>query len=217
MDDDLQNPPEEIPRLIAKSEEGFDLVIGRIAGPKEHSWSRNVASRLVQAFVGHILGKPRDLELSSYRCMTRRVASGIAAFKGVHVYMPALMLDSAPVERMCNLDVEHHPRAVGASGYTLRKLVGLVSYLLINHSYAPLRFVTAWGFILSAASFGYATFVALVTLVYGSVAGFPTLALLVSFLAGNILLCIGILGEYIGRLVEENARANQFPVFEERD
>lgn len=218
MDDDLQNPPEEIPRFIAKIDEGFDLVIGRISGSKQHSTSRNLASRSVQALVGRILGKPKDLSLSSYRCMSRHVARDIAAFTGAHVYMPALMLRSTPAERICNVDVEHHARPDGRSGYTLRKLVKLVSYLLVNHSYAPLRFVTAWGFTLSLASFGYAIFVAVSAVFYGSeVAGFPSLALLLSFLSGNILLCIGILGEYIGRLVEENARATQFPIFEERD
>jgi polyisoprenyl-phosphate glycosyltransferase len=216
LDDDLQNPPEEIPRFLAKVDEGYALVIGEITGDKRHGNSRNLASRLVQRLVGRILGKPRDLYLSSYRCMTRATARSLGEFTGAHVYLPALMLSSVPTELICNIPVEHHPRHQGRSQYTLAKLVKLTSYLLINHSFLPLRFVSAWGLLLSLASFGYAIYIAVITLFFGTVvSGFPTLALLVSFLSGNILFCMGILGEYIGRLVEENSRPRQFPVFEE--
>lgn len=216
LDDDIQNPPEEIPRFIAKIDEGYDLVIGRIVGSKKHHWLRNLASLAIQILVAHILGKPKDLALSSYRGMTRRVVNGMASFKGTHVYIPALMLCSVPPERVCNISVQHNPRPIGKSTYTLRKLLKLSSYLLINHSRLPLRFVTTWGFVVSLASLGFALVIVIKVLVYGSqFTGWPSLAVLVSFLSGNILLCIGILGEYIGRLVDENTKSSQFPIFEE--
>lgn len=216
LDDDMQNPPEEIPRFIAKIDEGYDLVIGRIAGNKKHHWLRNFASLTIQTLVAHILGKPKDLALSSYRGMTRRVVNGMASFKGTHVYIPALMLCSAPPERICNISVQHNPRPIGKSTYTLRKLLKLSSYLLINHSRLPLRFVTTWGFVVSIASLGFALVIIIKVLVYGSpLAGWPSLAVLISFLCGNILFCMGILGEYIGRLVDENTKSSQFPIFEE--
>lgn len=217
LDDDLQNPPEEIPRFLAKLEEGYDLVIGRIDGGKAHSGVRNFASWLVQVFVGVVLGKPKDLQLTAYRAMTRRAAEQIGSYNGAHAYLPALMLESIPHDRIVNLPVEHHDRAMGASTYTVRKLVKLFSYLLINHSYIPLRLVTGVGFLLCLASFGYGTYVAGVALLGGSgVPGFPTLAVLVSFLSGATLLGMGVIGEYVGRLVEESSRSRQFPVFEER-
>lgn len=217
LDDDLQNPPEEIPRFIAKLDEGFDLVIGSISGAKAHSSARNLASSMVQRMVGVILDKPRDLELTAYRAMTRRAAAQIGSFRGAHVYLPALMLSSVPHDRITNLPVEHHDRADGESTYTLRRLVKLFSYLLINHSFLPLRFVTGFGFLLCLASFCYGLVVAAVALARGSeVAGFPTLAILISFLSGSMLLSMGVIGEYVGRLVEENSRSNQFPIFEER-
>lgn len=216
LDDDLQNPPEEIPRFVAKIQEGYDLVIGKIDGGKQHSRSRNLASNLVQRLVGWILGKPRGLSLTSYRAMSRRAADGIGDFHGAHVYLPALMLAAVPLERIVNLPVAHHPRFQGSSTYTLRKLVKLASYLLINHSNVPLRFVTGWGFAICLASFGYAGYIVVRALVSETVvAGFPTLASLLAFLSGSILLCIGILGEYVGRLVEANAQTRQFPIFEE--
>ena len=217
LDDDLQNPPEEIPRFLAKLEEGYDLVIGRIEGSKAHSGARNLASWLVQVFVGAVLGKPKDLQLTAYRAMTRRAAVQIASYAGTHAYLPALMLSSVPPDRIVNLPVEHHDRMAGESTYTLRKLVKLFSYLLINHSYIPLRLVTGVGFLLCLASFAYGTYVAAVA-TFGSsgVPGFASLAVLVSFLSGATLLGMGVIGEYVGRLVEEGSRSQQFPVFEER-
>jgi undecaprenyl-phosphate 4-deoxy-4-formamido-L-arabinose transferase len=112
--------------------------------------------------------------------------------------------------------VPHHARADGGSGYTVRKLVKLSSYLLINHSAMPLRLMVAWGVLLSLASLCYAAFVVVDVLANGSpIAGWPTLAVLVAFMSGNILMSMGVLGEYVGRLVAESAHAGLPPVFEE--
>ena len=216
LDDDLQNPPEEIPAFLDAIDKGYDVVIGSIPGAKRHSWSRNLASRAIQALVGHILGKPKTLTLTSYRCLSRRANARIASFTGAQAYMPALILGSVPADRITNIDVAHHPRLSGRSQYTFRKLLKLASYLLINHSALPLRLVTIWGFLLSAASVAYGSYVAIDVLVNGSaVRGWPTLAVLVSFLSGSMLLGLGIVGEYLGRLVGESSRAGQSPVFEE--
>jgi len=216
LDDDLQTPPEEMPKLLDAIGESHDLVIGRIGSDKKHSPVRNLSSRLVQWLVTILLGKPKNLELSSYRCMTRRALMGIISFTGAHPYLPALMLNAVPIERIVNVTVTHDARAHGQSTYTMAKLVKLASYLLINHSYLPLRFVTAWGFLLSVMSLLYAVWVLCkVILIGSSVSGWPSLAILVAFLSGNTLMCMGILGEYVGRLVEENSRARQFPIFEE--
>lgn len=217
LDDDLQNPPEEIPRFIAKIDEGHDLVIGRIDGGKKHAFFRNLSSSTLQLLVTKIIGKPRSIALSSYRCMTRRAAKAMARHGGAHVYMPAVMFQSVPLERICNIPVTHHERQHGASTYTFRKLARLASYLLINHSSVPLRVVTIWGLLLSVASLAYAGYVAVEVLLNGSaVTGWPSLVVLISFLSGNIMFCMGILGEYIGRLVEQASSTPPFPVFEER-
>lgn len=216
MDDDLQNPPEDIPGFLAKLEEGYDLVIGQIIGQKKHHRFRNLASQAAQLLVGYILSKPKGLALSSYRGMTRRAVEKISSFKGAHVYLPGLILGAVPPDRICNIPVDHHQRAHGKSNYTFRKLVRLLSYLLINHTRLPLRLMTTWGFLISIASFAYAIVVVIKVTLYGSnFIGWPSLAVLISFLSGNILFGVGILGEYIGRLVEENSKAAQFPVFEE--
>ncbi len=216
LDDDLQNPPEEIPRFIERLRAGDDLVIGRIEGEKQHQGYRNLGSRLVQALSARIVGKPRHISLSSYRGMSRRAVDGIAAYAGAHVYLPALMFSAVPVDRISNIPVPHHPRNAGRSTYTTRKLLKLASNLLINYSSLPLRAVTLWGFFVSIASVAYAAWIAIRVFLHGSpITGWPTVVVLVAFLSGNIMLSLGVLGEYIGRLVQENSRLAQFPVYEE--
>lgn len=215
LDDDLQNPPEEIPAFIARLDEGFDLAIGRIRENKRHSAWRNLSSALMQRLVSRILGKPRDLALSSYRAMTRRGADALASYRGVQTYLPALMFGSIPHDRIANVDVSHEERAYGSSTYTLRKLFKLSSHLLINHSSIPLRATSVLGFVTSVASLAYAAVVIADAIVFGtSVAGWASLAALITLVGGCILMCLGIVGEYIGRLLVESSAPEQFPVYE---
>jgi undecaprenyl-phosphate 4-deoxy-4-formamido-L-arabinose transferase len=215
LDDDLQNPPEEMPRLLAKLDEGYDLVIGKLDAKKHSPW-RNLASWLVHSLATHITGKPKDISMSSQRCMSKRAAASIGSYTGSNPYMTALIFSSVPLDRITNLDVSHDERSMGASTYTLGKLIKLTSFLLINHSRLPLRFVAVWGFFLSAMSLCFTAWIIVKVMFFGSsVTGWPSLAVLITFLCGNIFLCIGILGEYIGRILQENARANQFPIFDE--
>ncbi|MFI4921338.1 MAG: glycosyltransferase family 2 protein, partial [Gammaproteobacteria bacterium] len=215
LDDDLQNPPEEIPRFLASLGEGHHIVIGRIAEKKQHVWFRNIGSRTIQNLASVILNKPKHLALSSYRGLSRRAVDAISAYKGVHPYLPALMLGSVPTDAIVNIDVRHDPRHHGKSTYSLRKLLRLSSYLLINHSFIPLRMMIYWGMLVSVASLAFAVYVALRALLWHhtSVLGWPSLAILLSFFSGNILLALGVLGEYIGRLVQESATNLQFYIF----
>jgi undecaprenyl-phosphate 4-deoxy-4-formamido-L-arabinose transferase len=216
LDDDLQNPPEEIPRFIERLRDGDDLVIGRIAGGKQHKSYRNLGSRMVQTLAARIVGKPDHIALSSYRGMSRRAVDSMASYAGAHIYLPALMFSAVPTDRISNIAVPHHARGAGQSTYTTRKLFKLASNLLINYSSLPLRAVTLWGFFVSIASVAYAAWIALRVFLHGSpISGWPTVVVLVAFLSGNIMLCLGVLGEYIGRLVQENSRLAQFPVYEE--
>lgn len=215
LDDDMQNPPEEIPKLVSGLDAGYDLVIGRIGNDKKHSLWRNLASSFVQRLVCVVLKKPRTLALSSYRLMTRKAADSISQYQGVHTYLPALMLGSVPHDRIANVDVEHMPRAHGRSSYSLRKLLKLASYLLINYSSIPLRFATALGLLTSMASLAFAATVIIDVLLHGSaVKGWASLITITTLLSGCILTCIGIVGEYIGRLLQEASAPEQFPVFE---
>lgn len=215
IDDDLQNPPEEIARLLAKLREGHAAVIGRITD-KQHGWWRNAGSRAHQYFAQRILGKPPGLYLSSFRALSRRAVDRVVRYKGAHPHISALLLKALPPEAIVNLDVRHDAREVGASTYSVRKLLKTASFLLINHSYIPLRFMTGWGFLLSLLSLLFAALVVVRVLFYGAaVQGWPSLAVLVAFLSGNILMALGIVGEYLGRLVEEFSVSEQFAIHRE--
>jgi glycosyltransferase involved in cell wall biosynthesis len=215
IDDDLQSAPEEIPLLLAKLRDGHTAVIGRIRD-KQHGWWRNAGSRAHQYLAGKIIGKPRGLYLSSFRALSRTAVDRIVRYKGAHPHISALLLKSVPPASVVNVEVSHAPRAEGASTYSLRKLVKTASFLLINHSYIPLRFMVGWGFALSLLSGLFAAYVVARVLFFGqSVPGWPSLSVLVSFLCGNILMALGVVGEYLGRLVEEYSVGEQFPVHRE--
>jgi undecaprenyl-phosphate 4-deoxy-4-formamido-L-arabinose transferase len=215
MDDDLQTPPEDIARLLAKLREGYQAVIGRISD-KQHGWWRNAGSRLHQHLAREIINKPPGLYLSSFRALSRTAVDRLVRYKGAHAHISALLLKSVSAAAIANVDVGHAARAVGGSTYSLRKLVKTASFLLINHSYIPLRFMTAWGFVLSLLSLMFAAFVVVRVMFYGhAVQGWPSLAVLIAFLSGNMLMALGIVGEYLGRLVEEYSVSEQFAVHRE--
>ena len=215
IDDDLQNPPEEIGALLARLRQGYAAVIGRITD-KQHGWWRNAGSRAHQYFAERIIGKPRGLYLSSFRALSRSAVERLVRYKGAHPHISALLLKSVPPAAIVNVAVRHEPRSIGSSTYSLRKLVKTASFLLINHSYIPLRFMTGWGFLLSLLSLLFAAVVVVQVLFYGAaVQGWPSLAVLVAFLSGNILMALGIVGEYLGRLVEEFSVGEQFAVHRE--
>lgn len=219
VDDDLQCYPEDIPLFVEQLAAGNCVVIGRIDRfEKQHSWWRNLGSRFNQRLIGHIIGKPESLRLSSFRAMTLDVARKLTTYKGAHPHIAAMLLKSVPHALICNVDIRHAPRGDGQpSSYSLAKLVKTLSYLLINHSYMPLRFMVGWGLIISLLSMAYAVWVVTLTLMGNhTLPGWTSLVVLVSFLSGNILLALGILGEYLGRLVEEASNLQQFSVFEER-
>lgn len=215
IDDDLQSLPEEIALLLAKLREGHAAVIGRLT-LRQHRWWRNLGSRANQRLAGTILGKPRRLYLSSFRALSRAAVDRIVRYKGAHPHISALLLKSVPASAIANVDVSHAPRSVGGSTYSLRKLLKTASFLLINHSYIPLRMMVGWGFFLSFLSLLFAGLVVVQVLFLGhGLPGWPSLSVLIAFLSGNILMALGIVGEYLGRLVEEYSVSDQFAVHRE--
>lgn len=211
LDDDLQNPPEEIPRFIEKIDQGFDLVMGKVLGKKKHSFLRNLSSYLVQKMMDFIIKKPKDVNFTTFRAMTGKIAKEISKFQGVHIYLPALLLRATPHDKICNILVTHHERKFGESTYTIRKLLKLFSYMVFNHSKLPIRLIMIWG--------GIVTLVSGIWIINDFVLGFNSshaelIILGMSFFFGNLLISIGILGEYIFRLIEENNNATQFPIYE---
>ncbi|MCP4422604.1 MAG: glycosyltransferase family 2 protein [Chloroflexi bacterium] len=201
LDDDLQNPPEECIHLINKIEEGHDLIFGRFR-QKQHASYRRLGSKLVGWINRKIFHKPDDLVLSNFRIIRRDVIERVSAYQTNYPYIPGLLLMFAV--NPANVWVEHHARPVGQSNYNLIKIMRLVMRLLFNYSSYPLRVVSISGMIIAAISFILGIIYLMRALLIGtSVPGWATLVILSSFLNGLTLLILGMLGEYVVRLLNQ--------------
>jgi undecaprenyl-phosphate 4-deoxy-4-formamido-L-arabinose transferase len=198
MDDDLQNPPSEVMKLIdAAAAEQRDVVYSAYAH-KEHSWWRNFGSAVTNVIANYVVEKPRGLYLSSFRCMTRLVAQEVAKSRNPYPYIDGLIFQVT--QNVGIVQVEHAPREQGTSGYTLHKLIRLWISMLINVSVLPLRLMTFAGLITSAFGFVALLEVVLERFLHRTPTGWTSLMAAVLLLSGTQLLLLGILGEYVGRI-----------------
>jgi len=206
MDDDLQNPPEEVQRLLAFAQRNSKDVVYTYYYDKRHPVWRNMASRFANRVADFILDKPRGLYLSSFRCMTAFVARQIIRYEGPFPYIDGLILQvTHDIDR---LPVGHLPRATGSSNYTLRRLLRLWMNMFVNFSVMPLRISTVTGFALSALGAVGVAMALGEALLFSPPPGWASLMAAVLLLSGVQLLILGIIGEYLGRLY---LTANQRP------
>ena len=208
MDDDLQNPPEEIAHLIDKAAEGYDLVIGRFH-EKQHAGYRRLGSRLIRAINQRIFGQERDLVLTNFRLVHRGVVDRVCAYRGPFPYIPGLCLRYSG--RRANTLVEHHPRRIGSSNYNLRRILSLVSTILFNYSSFPLRFVAGMGLITAAVSLLLGLYYLVEGLFGGArVAGWTTIVVMLAFFNGVTMLMLAMLGEYVVRVINQLTMADPY-------
>jgi glycosyltransferase involved in cell wall biosynthesis len=201
MDDDLQNPPEEIVHLVRKIREGYDVVFGKFP-VKRHSLVRRLGSHVVNWLNGRIFGKPAALTLTNFRIFTREVADRVRRHRTVYPYIPGLLLLAS--SRVANVETEHQPRRVGRSNYGPLAILRLVGVLLFSYSSYPLKLLAGIGFTISALSFAAGVFYLLRSLLVGSrVLGFTTLIVMLSFLNGFIIVMLGVIGEYVSRIIHQ--------------
>ncbi|MDG2237069.1 MAG: glycosyltransferase family 2 protein [Arenicellales bacterium] len=199
MDDDLQNPPEEVGKLLAKIREGYDLVFAEFES-KKHAPYRKLGTKIIDYLNKKIFDKPDDVVLTNFRIFTKAVAKRVSKYQGHEPYIPGLLLMSAT--RVANTLTRHASRSAGQSNYTTRAIVKLVGRLLFNYSPYPLRFLSLTGGTIAFVSFSWALFSIMRKVVVGTeVEGWTTLVSLLSFLNGFIILMMGVLGEYVVRLV----------------
>ncbi|WP_330114620.1 glycosyltransferase family 2 protein [Pseudomonas sp. JS3066] len=202
LDDDLQNPPMEIGHLIEKANSGdFDLVFGRFR-EKKHSLFRRFGSKLIGFLNQKVFNKPSDIVLTNFRIIRRDLIERVLSHKTPYPYVPGLLLMYST--RMANVLVDHQERADGVSNYTLKKIISLMSRLLINYSSYPLRLLSTIGLFVSLVSFVVGLFYLAHGLFLGvSVPGWTTLVVLVSFLGGFIIALLGLVGEYLSRILDQ--------------
>lgn len=197
MDDDLQHPPEEIPLLLAKLEEGYDVVYGTPEA-MQHSVVRNFLSRFTKRVLGMAMGVSRVIEINAFRSFRTRVRSGFRDFRG-----PTPMLDvmlSWGTNRFGSITVRHARRQFGRSNYSVRKLVNQALLLITGFTTGPLRVASWVGFLFTLLGGAVLSYVVAFYILQGSVPGFPFLASIVCIFSGAQLFALGIIGEYVARI-----------------
>jgi undecaprenyl-phosphate 4-deoxy-4-formamido-L-arabinose transferase len=202
LDADLQNPPEDIPKLLDKAEEGFDVVGGWRAQRKDTVF-RRLASRLINLVMRRVL---KGIELKDYGCMlraySRPVVDSMLLCQERSPFIPALAVQFA--RRIAEVPVGHADRAAGESKYSLWKLLKLQADLITGFTSGPLRFATITGSLVSLLSIAFGILLIVRRLLYGPEAeGLFTLFAILFLLVGANFLALGILGEYVGRIFVE--------------
>ncbi|MBM9520042.1 glycosyltransferase [Desulforhopalus vacuolatus] len=203
MDDDLQHPPEELPKLIKAmdSSPDMDCIMGAY-NIKKHTFIRNSGSKFLAFVMDKMYNKPRGISTTSFRIMPAEFAKILTLYRIAYPLLGPLIV--SVTKKVMNVSVEHHVRNYGQSGYSIRRCVYATFHSIINASILPLRWFSAIGF--STAGFAF-----ILSLWYwmcwmfggSSVKGFTSLILTISFFSGMILAGIGLLGEYIGRIISE--------------
>lgn len=211
LDDDGQTPACEVNKLLEKIEEGEDVVYARYAH-KKHSAFRNFGSFINEKMTQFLLGKPKELYVSSYFATKRFIVDEMLKYDKSYPYVIGLVLRST--KKIANVDVNHREREVGSSGYTLGKLLGLWMNGFTAFSVKPLRIATWIGVSCSFLGFLYGIYTIIKKLVLGDAVavGFSALMSAIMFIGGMILFMLGLLGEYIGRMYIGMNNAPQYVI-----
>ena len=212
LDDDGQTPANEVGKLLQEIEKGADVVYASYAH-KKHSAFRNFGSKVNEAMAHIMLGKPKELMVSSYFAARRFIVDEMIGYANPYPYVIGLVLRST--KHICNVPVHHRVREEGRSGYTLSKLLNLWMNGFTSFSVKPLRIATYFGTLFAAAGFLYLIYIIVNHFTSaGAPIGWASTTALLLLLGGMILVVLGIMGEYVGRIY---MCANAAPQYVERE
>lgn len=213
LDDDGQTPADEVGKLIEAIEQGSDVVYASYDS-KQHSTFRNFGSHINDIMTRVMLGKPKELQLTSYFAAKRFVVDSMLQYEHSYPYVIGLVLRAT--KNITNVPVKHRKREVGSSGYTMRKLLSLWFNGFTAFSIFPLRIATAAGVFFAVAGFLYGIYTVIKRLVNPAVPmGFSSLMAAVVFFGGMLMIMLGLIGEYIGRIYICINRSPQYVIREE--
>ena len=210
LDDDGQTPADEVDKLLAEIENGQDVVYARY-DHKRHSLFRNFGSWVNEKMAQFLLGKPKELFVSSYFAARRFIVDEMLKYENAYPYVIGLVLRTT--KRISNVTVNHREREIGTSGYTLGKLLALWFNGFTAFSTKPLRIATLSGGVFAVAGFLYGIYTVIKKFVNPAVPmGFSSLMAAVLFMGGMLMIMLGLIGEYIGRMYICMNNAPQFVV-----
>ena len=212
LDDDFQNPPSEVEKLVAAIDAGHDCAWSRYE-QKQHHWFRNLGSRFNDRMATLMLGKPRDLYLSSFKALSRFTIDEVVRYKGPYPYLDGLIL--RVTKNYTTVLCQHDARHAGKSGYTLRKLVALWLNMFTTFSVLPLRIASLVGFLVAVVGCVLAVAFLVERIQHPDLErGWASLMVSMLVLAGMQLMVLGLIGEYLGRLYLQDSGRPQYVVRE---
>ena len=212
MDDDGQHPPAELFKLVAEIEKGNDLVFACFP-QKKHSAFKRITSNINSKLLEATNRKPKDIKITSYFALSRLSVEALRKYKSPYPSICGYLLQIT--RRIVNVEITHRERLAGTSNYNLKKLLKLWLQGFTNFSIAPLRFASMLGFIFAILGFCAMIYYLICKLVLPNVAvGFTSIVSLILIIGGLIMLMLGIIGEYIGRIY---ILLSNMPQYEVRD
>jgi len=198
MDDDLQHPPEEIPNLLKKLEEGYDVVYGT-AQAQQHGLWRNLASQFTKMALASVMNVQTARSVSAFRAFRTSLRNAFSDYHGSHPSIDVLL--TWGTKHFAAIAVKHMPREGGRSNYTFMKLLTHALNMVTGFSTLPLRMASLLGFAFTLFGFFVLVYVVVRYLISGTpVRGFPFLASIISIFSGVQLFALGIIGEYLARM-----------------
>lgn len=201
MDDDLQHPPEEIPLLINKLVEGYDVVYG-FPRKLPHSFWRNIFSRMTKRILALVMGVKTVSEISAFRAFRTDLRKAFDHYTSPGVIIDALL--SWGTTRFTSILIDENPRVHGSSNYNFFKLASQGLLVLTGFSTIPLRLASWIGFFITLVGLGVLIYVFTIYFTLGSIPGFPFLASIISIFSGAQLFSLGIFGEYLARIFDRS-------------
>ena len=198
LDDDLQHPPEEIPQLLNKLAEGYDVVYGTPLQERQGFW-RGLASHVTKMALRTTMGIEVARHVSAFRVFRTQLREAFADCQGPFVSIDVLL--TWGTTRFAAVPVRHDPRRAGKSNYTLRRLITHALNMLTGFSTFPLQLASWIGFFFTLFGLGVLGYVVVRYLILGgSVPGFPFLASIIAIFSGAQLFALGVIGEYLARV-----------------
>ncbi|WP_275099271.1 glycosyltransferase family 2 protein [Sedimenticola hydrogenitrophicus] len=197
MDDDLQHPPEAIIRMIGAINEGYDVCYTHYLNRQHATWKK-LGSRFNDLVATRLLGKPKGLYLSSFKAIRKKVVEEVIKYNGPYAYLDGLILDVT--QSITTINIEHEARHEGEGNYNLRRSLSLWLKMATSFSVFPLRMASFMGFILAGFSMMMIGYVAVQKMLHPEIsAGWTSLIATILLIGGIQTLCIGMVGEYLGR------------------
>lgn len=209
MDDDLQNPPEYLGKLLAKIDEGYDVVYG-VPRKREQVWWKSLFAAVVKRSISYVMGIRTVRDISAFRAFRANLRKAFDHYEGPDVLVDVLL--SWGTNHFASVQVDEAPREAGTSNYNLWKLIKVSLLVLTSYTTMPLRLAGIIGFLFTIFGFFVLVYVLVVYFTDSSIPGFPFLASSISIFSGVQLFALAIIGEYLARVFERTGGRRPYTI-----